>query len=117
MNSCSRINLILLLLILVSSGGPSLTTLVQHCFGKPLDKSEQFSNWEKRPLRQNQLMYAALDAHVLIEVFDVLRDLFQKAGCNFDEVCFQTMGSDHKLKKKSKNANKKKVPPHKPMNF
>lgn len=28
------------------------------CFGRPLNKTEQFSNWEKVPLRSNQIKYA-----------------------------------------------------------
>lgn len=35
-----------------------LSNLVRLCFGKPLDKSQQLSNWEFRPLRQAQIMYA-----------------------------------------------------------
>lgn len=37
-----------------------LSLLVQHVLGKPLDKTEQMSNWEKRPLREEQILYAGL---------------------------------------------------------
>lgn len=37
-----------------------LSLLVQHILGKPLDKTEQLSNWEKRPLREEQIIYAGL---------------------------------------------------------
>lgn len=37
-----------------------LSLLVQHVLGKPLDKTEQLSNWEKRPLREEQILYAGL---------------------------------------------------------
>jgi len=42
-----------------------LSLLVQHVLGKPLDKTEQMSNWEKRPLREEQILYAGLltDCH------------------------------------------------------
>lgn len=43
--------------------------------GKPLDKRDQISNWDKRPLSDNQLIYAAFDAKVLIDLFDTLEDL------------------------------------------
>lgn len=38
--------------------GTSLSSLVQLCLGKKLDKSNQFSNWEQRPLRKDQINYA-----------------------------------------------------------
>lgn len=78
------------------AGTPSkdrgLSELVRLCFGKALDKSEQCSNWEKRPLRAPQVQYAgaydhslsslsnsrgsvsAADAYCLLDVFHFLRD-------------------------------------------
>jgi ribonuclease D len=41
-----------------SSKDKGLSELVRLCFGKGLNKSEQCSNWERRPLRYNQLIYA-----------------------------------------------------------
>ncbi|XP_031636670.1 exonuclease mut-7 homolog [Contarinia nasturtii] len=67
--------------------GGALSNLVQLCFGKPLDKSNQFSNWNNRPLREEQIIYAALDAFVLIEVYDVIRAQYMsmKNLDDFDE--------------------------------
>ncbi|XP_061867559.1 exonuclease mut-7 homolog isoform X3 [Colius striatus] len=49
-----------------------LSLLVHHVLGKPLDKTEQLSNWEKRPLREEQILYAASDAYCLLEIYEKL---------------------------------------------
>lgn len=36
----------------------SLSKLVELSLGNRLNKSDQFSNWEKRPLREDQIIYA-----------------------------------------------------------
>ena len=52
-----------------------LAGLTEQVFGLALDKRDQRSNWNKRPLTQDQLVYAALDAYVLIELYESLFDL------------------------------------------
>ncbi len=52
-------------------GGHSLASVCERELGLLLDKSEQTSNWRKRPLSDRQLDYAALDAEVLIDLMGV----------------------------------------------
>lgn len=63
----------------------NLINLVRLCLGKKLDKSNQFSNWEKRPLRNDQCLYAALDAFCLIEIYDVIEREISKIGIDFND--------------------------------
>uniref|UniRef100_G1MD20 Exonuclease 3'-5' domain containing 3 n=1 Tax=Ailuropoda melanoleuca TaxID=9646 RepID=G1MD20_AILME len=49
-----------------------LSLLVQQVLGKPLDKSQQLSNWDRRPLSEGQLVYAAADAYCLLGVYQAL---------------------------------------------
>ncbi|XP_060752171.1 exonuclease mut-7 homolog [Tachysurus vachellii] len=51
------------------SAEKGLSLLVQQVLGKPLDKTEQLSNWERRPLRTGQVRYAAIDAFCLLDVY------------------------------------------------
>ncbi|XP_010259382.1 PREDICTED: uncharacterized protein LOC104598841 [Nelumbo nucifera] len=46
-----------------------LSGLAKKTLGAGLNKTRRNSNWEQRPLTQNQLEYAALDAAVLIHIF------------------------------------------------
>lgn len=43
-----------------TSGPRGLGLLIQNCFGKPLDKSQQLSDWERRPLKPEQIYYAGI---------------------------------------------------------
>lgn len=54
------------------SGG--LSGLAQKILGAGLNKTRRNSNWEQRPLSQNQLEYAALDAAVLVHIFRQVRN-------------------------------------------
>lgn len=55
-------------------GGHSLAMVCERELGISLDKSEQTSNWSRRPLGPDQLNYAALDAEVLLALHERFKD-------------------------------------------
>ncbi|XP_053329863.1 exonuclease mut-7 homolog [Spea bombifrons] len=59
-----------------------LSLLVKDVLGKPLDKTEQISNWDKRPLREDQILYAAADAYCLLGVYEALSLHPEQFGLN-----------------------------------
>ncbi|XP_062699433.1 exonuclease mut-7 homolog [Aedes albopictus] len=42
------------------------------CVGKKLNKSNLFSNWTQRPLRNEQLRYAVLNGFCLLEIYKAI---------------------------------------------
>ncbi len=55
-----------------ADGGHSLKAVCLRELGLVLDKDEQTSDWTRRPLTPRQVAYAALDAEVLLGLFDAL---------------------------------------------
>ena len=53
-----------------TSGPKGLGLLVQECFGKPLNKTQQLSDWERRPLKPEQIYYAGIYNLLLVIVAD-----------------------------------------------
>lgn len=51
-------------------GGHSLAMVCERELSIALDKSSQTSNWSRRPLHGDQLRYAALDAEILLRLYD-----------------------------------------------
>ena len=51
---------------------PSLRKVCARTVRRRLDKTQQCSDWARRPLLREQFLYAALDAHVLLGVHDAL---------------------------------------------
>jgi len=47
-----------------------LKKLCNECYGKELDKTCQRSRWSQRPLSKQQMIYAGLDAFVLLALYD-----------------------------------------------
>ncbi|KAL1820063.1 hypothetical protein ACET3Z_014932 [Daucus carota] len=56
----------------------SLAAICKDVLGISLSKELQCSDWSCRPLSEEQIQYAAADAHCLLMIFDVLRCKFCK---------------------------------------
>lgn len=89
----------------LSSQSQSLTNLVKLCLGAKLDKSNQFSNWGNRPLRPEQITYAALDAYCLFEIYDVIEAKVREIGIDFDKMVEDILSDN---RKRLSNIGKKK---------
>ena len=59
---------------------PGYETLVNQFLKKSLDKSQQFTDWQRRPLSPKQLSYAKADVTYLREVFRKMHERLEKAG-------------------------------------
>ncbi|NWW49857.1 MUT7 Exonuclease, partial [Pedionomus torquatus] len=86
-----------------------LSLLVQHVLGKPLDKTEQLSNWEKRPLREEQILYAASDAYCLLEIYEKLCKDPASFGLSSD-LTESLVGKPSLKPRPKKQLNKQEVP-------
>ena len=53
---------------------PNLDKTCYEILGKELSKKETLSNWSKRPLRNSQKIYAAMDAYILIKLYKILNN-------------------------------------------
>jgi ribonuclease D len=58
----------------------SLASVSAHLLGLPVDKTLQNSNWRRRPLTRSQIEYAALDARVVLQVYEKLSALLSEQG-------------------------------------
>ncbi len=61
-------------------GSHSLASLTEHLFGLPIDKTLQKSNWRRRPLTRAQIEYAALDARMVLLLYDELSRMLAEEG-------------------------------------
>ncbi|KAM8934347.1 exonuclease mut-7 homolog [Pelodytes ibericus] len=91
-----------------------LSQLVKELLGKPLDKTEQISNWENRPLRESQILYAAADAYCLLDVYEYLCLNAKQLGIHskFVEYLKGNVSSPHTEKKSQKRTETRNSRPH-----
>uniref|UniRef100_A0A8R1DS77 3'-5' exonuclease domain-containing protein n=1 Tax=Caenorhabditis japonica TaxID=281687 RepID=A0A8R1DS77_CAEJA len=83
-----------------------LNTVVQSLLGLEMDKSEQCSNWEYRPLRKDQIVYAAMDAVIVIELFQKVHELAKEKGIGMEQL-IQYSSPNAPRKEKLKRDNRK----------
>ncbi|XP_015236544.1 PREDICTED: exonuclease mut-7 homolog [Cyprinodon variegatus] len=91
------------------SAEKGLSLLVQQVLGKPLDKTQQMSNWEKRPLRISQIRYAVADAYCLLDVFSTLSSDPASFGLPADLRSITSGQSETRKDKKQKEKKGKKT--------
>ncbi|CAD5214751.1 unnamed protein product [Bursaphelenchus xylophilus] len=63
-----------------------LSALCTALLGFDLDKTEQCSVWDRRPLRRSQIQYAALDAYAMLMLFEVCRQWATQLGESIDDI-------------------------------
>ncbi|RCN43410.1 hypothetical protein ANCCAN_10601 [Ancylostoma caninum] len=66
-----------------------LSYMCERVLGRPLDKTEQCSVWDRRPLRSSQLRYAAMDAYCLVLIYDVCCRWAQRLDVSIEEILKQ----------------------------
>ncbi|XWS38012.1 hypothetical protein CRYUN_Cryun19dG0094200 [Craigia yunnanensis] len=68
----------------VSKDSKSLSAICEEVLGISLSKELQCSDWSYRPLTEEQIRYAATDAHCLLGVFKIFQAKVDKEGhsCN-----------------------------------
>lgn len=64
----------------------SLAAICKDVLDVCLSKEQQCSDWSCRPLTEEQIRYAAADAHCLLMIFDVLRCKFCQEGNSLNGV-------------------------------
>jgi len=69
-----------------------LSGFCEVLLGKPLSKVDQVSDWGRRPLRMQQMYYAALDAFVGLELYERLHQLAVEKGVSSDRLMKVLMG-------------------------
>jgi LEA14-like dessication related protein len=62
-----------------------LSKIVDDVIGRKVCKVEQMANWERRPLRESQKHYAALDSFILVELFEKMKKYASENEVNIED--------------------------------
>ncbi|XP_009608023.1 uncharacterized protein LOC107784932 [Nicotiana tabacum] len=87
----------------------SLATICREVLGISLSKELQCSDWSQRPLTEEQMQYAAADAHCLIHIFEVFKVKVAKEGNSVQSITGLQIRLDLGLKQRldtHQNSNK-----------
>ena len=85
-----------------------LASCCEFFLGRALNKSEQMSNWAKRPLSPDQVTYASMDAHVLLALLEAIY-ILQEEKCTEDYLSYyETSVVDH-IRNLSSTLKKQKI--------
>jgi ribonuclease D len=90
-----------------------LASVANHLFGIELDKTHQRSDWLTRPLSRAQLEYAALDAEIVLAVYEGLAERLMALGRwekERERACL-----DYKAKKEPRPPKEKKATQGRPL--
>lgn len=52
----------------------NLAYICSKLLGKEVCKKQTLTNWARRPLRLNQLHYAAMDAYIVVQIYNKFKE-------------------------------------------
>lgn len=89
----------------------SLAYICEKITKKPMSKYEQISNWNRRPLRKSQIHYAAMDAFILLKIYEEMKKVLESIGDDITRFIDSSIGGvivGKKSKKKEREEEEEK---------
>ena len=72
---CQKIDICPIFKKAVPGKRAGLAHISQEILGKQICKEYTLTNWDRRPLLKNQIHYAALDALIVLKIWEKLKDI------------------------------------------